>query len=186
MSDAKAPTQVLGAADTYETGDAVYVKVDIPGMSKSDVNVSVTDGNLHVMGNRVKEASLKDAHFFHSERQFGKFSRYFIHAFSLPCFPLADFFLVLSSWGLAFFNLTAQPLQASRGSRSHQNLRDLRSRRAHHHHPQGRPLRLRRRLGPVGRGGHGRRRGGQWRPELRLRCRSYQRVPQALHRQGKS
>jgi len=55
----------------------VYVKVDIPGMSKSDVKVSITDGTLHVTGTRAKDSTIRDVTFLHAERQYGHFSRMF-------------------------------------------------------------------------------------------------------------
>jgi len=66
----------LGAADLFELQDTIYVKVDVPGLSKNDIKVRVVDGSLQVSGGRHHDDTIKDAHFFHSERHYGHFTRY--------------------------------------------------------------------------------------------------------------
>eukprot|EP00048_Salpingoeca_helianthica_P023394 m.24082 g.24082 ORF g.24082 m.24082 type:complete len:463 (+) comp8614_c0_seq1:138-1526(+) len=67
----------LGAVDVLETADALIFHVDIPGLSKADVKVRVSDGNLYLSGERVQEATTSDKHYVRAERTFGAFSRVF-------------------------------------------------------------------------------------------------------------
>ena len=69
------PANILGSADVFDGPEATYYKVDIPGMSKHDVKVRVSEGNLIISGERHVDAGFKDAHCVRTERFFGHFSR---------------------------------------------------------------------------------------------------------------
>lgn len=65
----------LPLVDLYETDDAFMIDVDLPGMKKSDVEVSFEDGLLHVSGERIEESVGEKAQFHRIERVHGRFSR---------------------------------------------------------------------------------------------------------------
>jgi len=68
----------LGAADIVEqpNGTVVY-KLDVPGMSKADLKVTIKDGALTVTGERKNEHEIKDATLHHVERSHHRFTRVF-------------------------------------------------------------------------------------------------------------
>ncbi|OPX23664.1 MAG: hypothetical protein B1H03_00985 [Planctomycetales bacterium 4484_113] len=67
-------------ADVKEDEKAFYLKADLPGMKKEDIDISVENNQLVVTGERSfsKEEKKEDYHFV--ERSYGKFYR----AFTLP------------------------------------------------------------------------------------------------------
>jgi Hsp20/alpha crystallin family protein len=46
----------LPAVDVYDKGDAVVVKAEIPGISKDELEVTLTDAPLTIKGEKKKEA----------------------------------------------------------------------------------------------------------------------------------
>jgi HSP20 family protein len=63
------------AFDVYEDKDNVYVRAELPGMRKEDIEVSLHNGSLSVSGERKSEDKLKDADIYRAERFFGRFQR---------------------------------------------------------------------------------------------------------------
>lgn len=63
------------ALDISEDKDNVYVRVELPGMRKEDIDVSLHNGSLSVSGERKSEENYKDAEVYRSERFFGRFQR---------------------------------------------------------------------------------------------------------------
>jgi len=63
------------ALDVYDNKDAFLVKVELPGMKKEDIEISLHDGVLTVSGERKHEVEKKERQSFRSERYFGKFQR---------------------------------------------------------------------------------------------------------------
>jgi HSP20 family protein len=63
------------ALDVHEDKDNVVVKIELPGMKKEDIDVSLHDGNLSISGERKSEEKLEDAEVYRSERFFGRFER---------------------------------------------------------------------------------------------------------------
>ena len=68
------------ALDVYDGKDHLVVKVELPGMKKEEIEISLHDGTLTVAGERKVEHEEKDGQSFRSERYFGKFQR----SLSLP------------------------------------------------------------------------------------------------------
>ena len=67
--------------DIVEHGAGYTIKVDLPGLAKEDIKLSMEDGVLTVSGERKLEVEKKEENsYYHFERSHGKFSR----AFSLP------------------------------------------------------------------------------------------------------
>ena len=63
------------ALDVYDDKDAYQVSVELPGMKKDEIDISMHDGVLTVSGERKHERENKEGQTFRSERYFGKFQR---------------------------------------------------------------------------------------------------------------
>lgn len=74
------------ALDAFEDKDKYVVSLELPGMKKEDINVTVHDGVLTVSGERKSEKDVKEGTIHRTERFYGKFSR----SVSLPSAVSAD------------------------------------------------------------------------------------------------
>ena len=63
------------ALDVFDDKDQLVVKVELPGLKKEDIEISLHDGNLSLAGERKVESELQEGQSFRSERYFGKFQR---------------------------------------------------------------------------------------------------------------
>lgn len=72
-------TQLLSgwtpALDMSEDKDNIYVKLELPGMKKEDIQLSLHEGSLSITGERKVENKSKDAEVYRAERFFGQFQR---------------------------------------------------------------------------------------------------------------
>ena len=68
------------ALDLYQTADNVVAVVEVPGMRKEDINVSLHDGMLTIGGERNSSSAGEGENATRTERFQGKFSR----SISLP------------------------------------------------------------------------------------------------------
>lgn len=66
--------------NTREGESAYHIEVDLPGVKKEDISVSVEDGKLIISGERNYKEEVNEEHYYKVESRFGKFSR----SFSLP------------------------------------------------------------------------------------------------------
>jgi HSP20 family protein len=76
----------MPAVDVYEEKDDVVIKAEIPGLSKEDISVQVTDSTLMIKGEKKREEEIKEQDYYCCERSFGSFTR----AVDLPCEVKAD------------------------------------------------------------------------------------------------
>jgi HSP20 family protein len=58
----------------WSDGNAVYVEVDVPGIARDNLDVSLENGQLTIRGQR--KASERNAENHHEERFFGEFERH--------------------------------------------------------------------------------------------------------------
>jgi HSP20 family protein len=63
------------AFDVFEDKDNVYVRAELPGMRKEDIDLSLHNGSLSISGERKHDEELKDAEVYRAERFFGRFQR---------------------------------------------------------------------------------------------------------------
>lgn len=63
------------ALDLHEDKDRFIVKIELPGMKKEDINVSLHDGSLSISGERKNEEKYEESEVYRSERFFGRFQR---------------------------------------------------------------------------------------------------------------
>ena len=66
--------------DVRETEDEIVAVLDLPGLSREDIKVSVEDNVLSVVGEKRHESEEEGKHLQRTERFSGKFSR----SFALP------------------------------------------------------------------------------------------------------
>lgn len=66
---------VVASVDLYEDGDEVVAKVELPGLSKEDVQVNITDHVLTIKGEKKKEEEVKEEDYYCAERSYGSFTR---------------------------------------------------------------------------------------------------------------
>lgn len=63
------------ALDLREDKDNVVVTVELPGMKKEDIEISLHEGNLTISGERKQEEKSEDAEVYRAERFTGRFNR---------------------------------------------------------------------------------------------------------------
>jgi HSP20 family protein len=63
------------ALDLYEDKENVVVKVELPGMKKEDIAISLEDGVLTVSGERKQDSTQESATICRCERVSGRFER---------------------------------------------------------------------------------------------------------------
>ena len=66
--------------DVKETDDSFTLTADIPGLTKKEVNVNVSDGIVSISGERKFENEKESDNYHYRERQYGSFLR----TFNLP------------------------------------------------------------------------------------------------------
>ena len=68
------------AVDVKETQDALQFHVELPGLKKEDVEITIENNVLTIAGERKFEKETKDENYHRLERSYGAFSR----SFTLP------------------------------------------------------------------------------------------------------
>ena len=68
------------AVDVKENGKSFILTADIPGLTKKDVKINITNRVLNLNGERKEEKEKEDGKFYYRERHIGSFSR----SFQLP------------------------------------------------------------------------------------------------------
>lgn len=74
------------AVDIAETDNEYVVAVEVPGMKKDDIKVTLQDNVLTIKGERKKESEIHKGSYHRMERCFGAFER----SFTLPSTIRAD------------------------------------------------------------------------------------------------
>lgn len=68
------------SVDIFEEEDSVVVKSDLPGMSKDDIEVNLTDDTITLSGEKKEEEKIERKNYYCHERSYGSFTR----TFALP------------------------------------------------------------------------------------------------------
>jgi HSP20 family protein len=74
------------ALDVHEDKDGYTIRVELPGMKREDIEVSLQNGALVISGERKTETVKDDTEVHRRERYYGKFSR----ALTLPTAVAGD------------------------------------------------------------------------------------------------
>jgi HSP20 family protein len=61
--------------DLMESDDQYHLSIDLPGISKKDVSISVENNRLTIRGERSAESRTEDDNVLRMERSFGSFYR---------------------------------------------------------------------------------------------------------------
>lgn len=61
--------------DVAESKDEILIKAELPGLNKEDIKISVSEGRLHIAGERLKEKEEKEGTYHRIERAYGRFER---------------------------------------------------------------------------------------------------------------
>jgi HSP20 family protein len=61
--------------DVVEQGGKFVIRADLPGLTKNDVKVEVSDDAVAIRGERRQEKESKGKGFYHTERSYGSFYR---------------------------------------------------------------------------------------------------------------
>ena len=72
--------------DVFEEKDELVVKADLPGMSKDEIEVTVTENVVTIKGEKQKEEEVKEKDYYRRERSYGSFVR----SVELPCGVKSD------------------------------------------------------------------------------------------------
>ena len=62
-------------ADVQETDEALVVTMDMPGVEKQDIDISVVEDELRVSGQRKSEAEVTEQDYHRRERTYSRFER---------------------------------------------------------------------------------------------------------------
>ncbi len=68
------------SVNTREGEFAYHIEVDLPGMSKDDIDIQIEDNNLIISGERKIKDELKEENYYKIESSYGVFKR----SFALP------------------------------------------------------------------------------------------------------
>ncbi len=63
------------ALDLFEDKDNLYARVELPGMKREDIDLSLHEGSLSISGERKGEEKFKGAEVYRAERFCGRFQR---------------------------------------------------------------------------------------------------------------
>lgn len=63
------------AVDLLDKKDKLVVKVELPGVDKKDVKISLTENNLTIQGEVKKEEEVKKEDYYYRERAYGNYAR---------------------------------------------------------------------------------------------------------------
>ena len=61
--------------EVFERGDRLVVRADLPGLTKDDIQIDLSAGELCISGNRRHEAEERREGYYRSERRYGAFCR---------------------------------------------------------------------------------------------------------------
>lgn len=75
--DQEFPEWALLASEVWETGLSVIVRIELPGMAKDDLDISISGTTLVVRGEKRSTGDPKDRRYHLMERAFGRFEREF-------------------------------------------------------------------------------------------------------------
>ena len=74
-TDPNFPQWGLLAAETWETARSVIVRIEVPGMNKDDLDVSIHGSTLRIRGEKRSEGNHQGKTYHLMERAYGRFER---------------------------------------------------------------------------------------------------------------
>lgn len=61
--------------DVFDEKDEIVVKAELPGLEKGDIEVSITDSQMTLKGEKKKEENIERENYYKRERSYGAFLR---------------------------------------------------------------------------------------------------------------
>jgi HSP20 family protein len=101
------------AIEVFQRNNELVVRADVPGLTKDDIKVDVTDDAITIEGERKRERQEEREGVYRSERSYGRFCR----VVPLPDGAMADQAKATFSNGVLEVTLPAPPEQVRRGRR---------------------------------------------------------------------
>ena len=68
-------TGLVPPLDVLENRDDIVVRIDIPGVTPDEIDLSIAGDVLHIKGERAREVDREDENYHTIERAYGKFDR---------------------------------------------------------------------------------------------------------------
>ena len=68
--------------DILDTGSAIVIEVEVPGVDKDDISIDLKENVLSIKGERKQETGRSEESYYQRERRFGWFQR----TFTLPAY----------------------------------------------------------------------------------------------------
>jgi HSP20 family protein len=99
--------------EAFQKDDRFFVRAELPGLKKDDVQVELTEDALTIHGERREEREEQREGYFHSERQYGQFHR----TIPLPDGVIGESAQASFRDGILEVSMQAAPAEASRGRR---------------------------------------------------------------------
>lgn len=99
--------------ETFQRGDELVIRADLPGLKKDEVDVEVTDDAVVISGERRQESVEDREGFYRSERSYGSFCR----AIPLPEGAIGDNAKANFKDGVLEITMPAPSREAMRGRR---------------------------------------------------------------------
>jgi HSP20 family protein len=78
LQQRRGPSEMMSwspAVEVFERDNNIVVRAELPGMSKDDVKVEMTDNGLLIHGERKREKEEEGKGWYRSERSYGEFRR---------------------------------------------------------------------------------------------------------------
>jgi HSP20 family protein len=75
MTKSRSHFHVTPLVDETEDEKAFHIKVELPGMDQEDVDITLTNGQLTIRGEKKRDEEEKGKDFYRRERSFGSFCR---------------------------------------------------------------------------------------------------------------
>jgi len=66
---------VIPGIDLYDRGSDIVIKVELPGVRREDIDITVTRDSLVLKGDIKRDEDVEEDNYYISERTFGNFSR---------------------------------------------------------------------------------------------------------------
>jgi HSP20 family protein len=99
--------------ESFQRGDEFVVRADLPGLTKDDVKIDVTDDSITIEGERREEHEENREGYYRTERSYGNFYR----VVPLPDGAITDSAKAQFKDGVLEIVLQAPPREVSRGRR---------------------------------------------------------------------
>ncbi len=76
----------LPSVDIFEEKDDIVLKTELPGMTKDDIEINLTDNMITLSGEKKREEKMEEKNYYRLERSYGSFKR----SFTLPAEVQSD------------------------------------------------------------------------------------------------